>query len=848
MGNGNSTMPQTHHGGGGVGQTYLSPSVTTPYNDSRTVDRSYFSLPIREHHPSLSAPLQTYHNALSPLQPNGHGLTRDLPTFAYPPAFSQPTNLGSVEMMRKSSSGSGGGRGGGGGGGGGVRSVSSGSNGSGFAQGGERGNGNVPGPGGPGMRSILNDQLPQPHIRHAESPRSSFSMTGTSPLSGQSALPGQGRYALGERRSTTPLGTPLGSRDRDSTTPLGINQLVTPSRNNSISLSMLLNNDSGSTADGKSTMLGFNGGRPTSSSSSIGGMGPDVVVQQVGGLDSLADAALALENGKTNGKTSGNGAINGIPKRARSRSTSPRFAHVASIPDDREVMSPTAVTPSASTDDMEVRRPSSSSSATLRRGSFNPPTLIPGAGAVTVDPAALEIWAKEKAKKKSLGKPRRESMVSPQREEIPETPKSKGAEKSRGKRKAVAVQPDMDAKPKDIDLTFSPESAVVNLTEESISRKRPRKASCTESVPSRRESLTKDEAASPDEGKNDEEEGKWSPSAPSASLIATDELVKPISGSRKISDSAAVQRRAREEVSPTTGPASRELGQTLSGGFAVPQVPVERKSSQPSRATPPSSTSRSLPMPYNPTHRVSRPMHMLKPITQDEIAWLRRQRRNPLARAPLKTPADGYGSDSVDSTPHDRVPSGDAGVGKRRRSSDASVEERRAFAEAPIIVKRQRDEEGNARVVSNQYEHHHVAAHCEGIALPPCGRELMVYITLPSDNSRRDLGKNAREQSVIFGLRKFNNWVKSVLIHRFACSRPESEGLDARRRPKPGRVLDIGCGKGGDLKKWDKAYIADYIGVGECLLPWTAESLIDIQPMLHRHSCWVHRGRQGSGS
>lgn len=30
-----------------------------------------------------------------------------------------------------------------------------------------------------------------------------------------------------------------------------------------------------------------------------------------------------------------------------------------------------------------------------------------------------------------------------------------------------------------------------------------------------------------------------------------------------------------------------------------------------------------------------------------------------------------------------------------------------------------------------------------------------------------------------------------------------------------GKVLDMGCGKGGDLTKWAKARIREYVGVGE---------------------------------
>ncbi|XP_077236477.1 mRNA capping enzyme family protein isoform X2 [Tasmannia lanceolata] len=56
-----------------------------------------------------------------------------------------------------------------------------------------------------------------------------------------------------------------------------------------------------------------------------------------------------------------------------------------------------------------------------------------------------------------------------------------------------------------------------------------------------------------------------------------------------------------------------------------------------------------------------------------------------------------------------------------------------------------------------------------------------------------------REASPIIHLKKLNNWTKSVLIH-----------LYARRGDA---VLDLACGKGGDLIKWDKAKIGYYVGI-----------------------------------
>ncbi|GJN88805.1 hypothetical protein Rhopal_001776-T1 [Rhodotorula paludigena] len=73
-------------------------------------------------------------------------------------------------------------------------------------------------------------------------------------------------------------------------------------------------------------------------------------------------------------------------------------------------------------------------------------------------------------------------------------------------------------------------------------------------------------------------------------------------------------------------------------------------------------------------------------------------------------------------------------------------------------------------------------------------------------NARPNTDREARRDSPIIGLKKFNNWIKSVLIAKFG--RRE----DARDQPRV-RVLDLGCGKGGDLPKWAKAGTEEYVGV-----------------------------------
>lgn len=83
---------------------------------------------------------------------------------------------------------------------------------------------------------------------------------------------------------------------------------------------------------------------------------------------------------------------------------------------------------------------------------------------------------------------------------------------------------------------------------------------------------------------------------------------------------------------------------------------------------------------------------------------------------------------------------------------------------------------------------------------------------------RPDVGVTQRQQSPIIGLKNFNNWVKSVLIARFAhpvLQGASVTGMNGKQHPGPsGRVLDMGCGKGGDLNKWQKARVRDYVGVG----------------------------------
>ncbi|XP_032530050.2 mRNA cap guanine-N7 methyltransferase [Danaus plexippus] len=71
-------------------------------------------------------------------------------------------------------------------------------------------------------------------------------------------------------------------------------------------------------------------------------------------------------------------------------------------------------------------------------------------------------------------------------------------------------------------------------------------------------------------------------------------------------------------------------------------------------------------------------------------------------------------------------------------------------------------------------------------------------------NHLEQKGLRERFNSPILYLRNFNNWVKSVLIQEYSDKVREKNYLRSLR------VLDICCGKGGDLSKWQKAR-ADHV-------------------------------------
>lgn len=73
-------------------------------------------------------------------------------------------------------------------------------------------------------------------------------------------------------------------------------------------------------------------------------------------------------------------------------------------------------------------------------------------------------------------------------------------------------------------------------------------------------------------------------------------------------------------------------------------------------------------------------------------------------------------------------------------------------------------------------------------------------------NELKEAGRKERHKSKIYFMRNFNNWIKSQLINEYMAQIKQQKRVgDALR------VLDMCCGKGGDLLKWDKAAISHLI-------------------------------------
>uniref|UniRef100_H3B3L5 mRNA cap guanine-N(7) methyltransferase n=1 Tax=Latimeria chalumnae TaxID=7897 RepID=H3B3L5_LATCH len=97
-------------------------------------------------------------------------------------------------------------------------------------------------------------------------------------------------------------------------------------------------------------------------------------------------------------------------------------------------------------------------------------------------------------------------------------------------------------------------------------------------------------------------------------------------------------------------------------------------------------------------------------------------------------------------------------------------------------------------------------------------------------NELQECGLKVRSQSRIFYLRNFNNWMKSVLIGEFLekVKQKNRQGIS---------VLDLGCGKGGDLLKWRKGRISELVcvDIAEVSVQQCQQRYTDMKSKCHRN-------------
>ncbi|CAE6515549.1 unnamed protein product [Rhizoctonia solani] len=204
-----------------------------------------------------------------------------------------------------------------------------------------------------------------------------------------------------------------------------------------------------------------------------------------------------------------------------------------------------------------------------------------------------------------------------------------------------------------------------------------------------------------------------------------------------------------------------------SGGLQIETGASPGRSTMGPPPLPQRSSSAPMPVPYAP-QRKSAGQRLKVPLTPDERAMMDRNCRNTLRATATATATH---------TPHSRPSSSSGPDRKRRRGSE---------------------DQGEAR------------AHGAN------GRDDS-YVVAQHYNRRKEVGVRARQDSPIIGLRNFNNWIKSVLIAKFG-RRPLHESNTHGPNPHgrgttSGKVLELGCGKGGDLRKWGKASIREYVGL-----------------------------------
>ena len=257
-------------------------------------------------------------------------------------------------------------------------------------------------------------------------------------------------------------------------------------------------------------------------------------------------------------------------------------------------------------------------------------------------------------------------------------------------------------------------------------------------------------------------------------------------------------RSSQPAVSPHT--ASQEQGTQCSNGNQSSGSDPPTSSTQPTSQG--SSTDASLPK----TDKIDRnklPRISKRPSNNETPPQLRRLADNKMPRPPkrpaqdevprpLKRPAEDEAPRPLQRPAEDKAPQpppraaeDEAPRPRKRPGAGARID--KALSDAVLGKRKREEEEETLKVTQSRGGDEFVRQH---------------YNLIPERG--RDWRNTA---SKIKGLRKYNNWVKSVIINKFSQS-DDREGSYLK-------VLDMGCGKGGDLQKWQSTPhpVELYVGI-----------------------------------
>ncbi len=207
--------------------------------------------------------------------------------------------------------------------------------------------------------------------------------------------------------------------------------------------------------------------------------------------------------------------------------------------------------------------------------------------------------------------------------------------------------------------------------------------------------------------------------------------------------------------------------------------------------------------------------------SEDEQANTRTKPERKRQRPEDKSPSS-LGRDSIQSKNSSRHAEGSVSRRVRRRTSESPRPISRTPSPATPSPPRQRKRPGGASRISNadrdaaSQRQAERDRYLESQSKAEVAARGVHDVVRQHYNAVPERGKAWRmTDSKIKGLRSFNNWVKSALIQKFSAnedfvtnSSSKSNGPDHVDSGEDSRgllVLDIGCGKGGDLQKWQQA-------------------------------------------